>query len=126
MQTNPRYSSESSIHTNASTHVQYFEQAFVFTQGVTALTTTTTKFGIATKDLIGKSEYLKFVPYVDSVIPGIQSRTIAVKSSLSLVACSTQGVQSGSQQQKSKKSGSFNMSLSFRTILAASFLMATR
>ncbi|KAI5117724.1 hypothetical protein M0805_006209 [Coniferiporia weirii] len=45
-------SSESSIYYNKTAEVSVYEQTFVFPHAVTALATTSTKFGIATKDLI--------------------------------------------------------------------------
>ncbi|KAL5498433.1 hypothetical protein ACEPAH_2575 [Sanghuangporus vaninii] len=45
-------SSEISIYNNRSAEVMIHEQAFIFPSAVTAVTTTTTKFGIATKDLV--------------------------------------------------------------------------
>ena len=44
---------ETSIYANDTANIHYYEQAFVFPSEVTALTTSATKFGIATKDLIG-------------------------------------------------------------------------
>jgi hypothetical protein len=46
-------SSEASSFSSASTQIQIFEDVFVFTQGITAMAMTKTKFGISTKDLIG-------------------------------------------------------------------------
>ncbi|EJD05202.1 DUF1620-domain-containing protein [Fomitiporia mediterranea MF3/22] len=45
-------SSETSIYSNRTAEGMYYEQTFIFPYGVTALTTTSTKFGIATKDLV--------------------------------------------------------------------------
>ena len=46
-------SSEISSYANATTKVKVYEQSYVFPRGVTALATTSTKFGITSKDLIG-------------------------------------------------------------------------
>lgn len=45
-------SSEISSYANATTKVKVYEQSYVFPRGVTALATTSTKFGITSKDLI--------------------------------------------------------------------------
>ncbi|KLO18736.1 DUF1620-domain-containing protein [Schizopora paradoxa] len=45
-------SSEASIYSNTSANVQIYQQGFVFPYEVTTMTTSKTKFGIATKDLI--------------------------------------------------------------------------
>lgn len=44
---------DASIYYNKIAEVSVYEQAFVFPTAVTAIATTSTKFGIATKDLIG-------------------------------------------------------------------------
>lgn len=43
--------------------VTVLEQSFVFPHGVQALATTTTKFGISSKDIVGK--YFSFVRQMD-------------------------------------------------------------
>ncbi|THH04236.1 hypothetical protein EW145_g5667 [Phellinidium pouzarii] len=45
-------STESSVYYNKSAEISIYEQAYVFPFAVSALTTTSTKFGIATKDLL--------------------------------------------------------------------------
>ena len=54
---NQLYSLEISAFSNATTNFMKFEQAYVFPHAITALTPTSTKFGITTKDLIGLSAY---------------------------------------------------------------------
>lgn len=49
----PFCSSDMSSYSNKSLDVRAISQSFVFPHGVTALATTSTKFGVTTKDLIG-------------------------------------------------------------------------
>ena len=42
------------MYNNGSAHVTIYEQAYIFPHGVLALSTTSTKFGIATKDIVGE------------------------------------------------------------------------
>ncbi|KIP12195.1 hypothetical protein PHLGIDRAFT_62449 [Phlebiopsis gigantea 11061_1 CR5-6] len=49
-------SSALSSYSNASTSVHTYEQSYVFPRGVTAITTTATKFGITSKDIIVAAE----------------------------------------------------------------------
>lgn len=49
----PSFSSDMSSYSNKSLDVRAISQSFVFPHGVTALATTSTKFGVTTKDLIG-------------------------------------------------------------------------
>lgn len=46
-------SSDISSYSNKTTEISVYEQAFAFPHGVTAIATTTTKFGVSTKDIIG-------------------------------------------------------------------------
>ena len=48
------YSSDLSSYSNSSTLVNVHEQTYVFPRGISTMTTTTTKFGITSKDLIGE------------------------------------------------------------------------
>lgn len=54
------YSSETSSFANTTSQVKVYEDSFVFTQGITAITMTRTKLGISTKDLIGMFLSAKF------------------------------------------------------------------
>ncbi len=55
---NVRGSSEASIYSNTSANVQIYQQGFVFPNEVTTVITSKTKFGMATKDLIGRKLFL--------------------------------------------------------------------
>lgn len=55
-------SSDASIYYNKNADVSVYEQAYVFPSAVTAMATTSTKFGIATKDLVGACAKPLFVP----------------------------------------------------------------
>lgn len=46
-------SSDITSYSNKTTEISVYEQAFVLPHGVTAIATTTTKFGVSTKDIIG-------------------------------------------------------------------------
>ena len=48
------YSSDITSYSNKTTEISVYEQAFVLPHGVTAIATTTTKFGVSTKDIIGE------------------------------------------------------------------------
>lgn len=56
-------SSEASIYSNTSANVQIYQQGFVFPYEVTTMTTSKTKFGIATKDLIGEGIHPRLYYY---------------------------------------------------------------
>ena len=56
------YRSDASIYYNKNADVSVYEQAYVFSSAVTAMATTSTKFGIATKDLVGACAKPLFVP----------------------------------------------------------------
>jgi antitoxin component HigA of HigAB toxin-antitoxin module len=52
----PVNSSDITSHSNKTTEFSVYEQAFAVPHGVTAITTTTTKFGVSTKDIISGSQ----------------------------------------------------------------------
>ena len=55
-------SSDASIYYNKNADVSVYEQTYVFPSAVTAMATTSTKFGIATKDLVGACTKSLFIP----------------------------------------------------------------
>lgn len=55
-------SSDVSVYSNASADISIYEQTYILPAGVTALTTTSTKYGITLKDVIGTPANL---PHVD-------------------------------------------------------------
>ncbi|KAF9450978.1 DUF1620-domain-containing protein [Macrolepiota fuliginosa MF-IS2] len=61
-------SSESSSYSESSAQVQAFEDAFVFTQGITAITMTKTKYGISTKDIIVATKSNKIQSYPKRIL----------------------------------------------------------
>lgn len=56
----PVDSSDITSYSNKTTEFSVYEQAFAVPHGVTAIATTTTKFGVSTKDIISESQSMLF------------------------------------------------------------------
>jgi hypothetical protein len=56
-------SSDLTSYSYDSSLLTVFQQSFVFPHAITALATTSTKFGISTKDLLGELWQVPFAPY---------------------------------------------------------------
>lgn len=54
------HSSDLSSLSNKTTSITMFEQAFVFPRGISALSTTSTTYGISMKDIIGMLTHLLY------------------------------------------------------------------
>ncbi|KAJ3575190.1 hypothetical protein NP233_g1262 [Leucocoprinus birnbaumii] len=68
-------SSETSSFADSTSRVKVFEDSFVFTQGVTAMAMTKTKFGISTKDLIVATTSNKIQSYPRRILDPRRPRT---------------------------------------------------